>query len=138
MGDSYTIETELGHRVYLVDIGNSIRVRSYGGRKRKREGTEREERGGRGRDSSEEGLTERGEKRDREYISNSLAFVQPKVSIHSDVFHAYIPSPFIQSSILCADGASNLNCGRENKPVVDYEQQPPGFPEIIWESGKWV
>lgn len=108
------------------------------GKEKKRGNKEREERGGRGRDSSEVGLTERREKRDREYISNSLAFVQPEVSIPSDIFHVYIPSPLIQSSILCEDGASNLNYRRENKPVVDYEQQPPAFPEIIWESGKWV
>lgn len=58
------------------------------------------------------------EKERKNTFQNSLAFVQPEVSIHYDVFHAYIPPPFIQSSILCAVGESNLNYGRENKPVV--------------------
>lgn len=62
-GDSYTMETGLVHRVYLVGIGNSIRVRSYGGEGRRER--EQRKRRGRGRDSSEEGLTKREKERER-------------------------------------------------------------------------
>lgn len=125
-GDSYTMETGLVHRVYLVGIGNSIRVRSYGGEGR-REREQRKRRGERQRlfrrRTDKEGKRER-----KNTFQNSLAFVQPEVSIHSD-----IPPLFVQSSISCAVGASNLNY----RSKLYYEQQPPAFPEIIcpWQVG---
>lgn len=56
--DRYTMQKELGYRIYLVGIGNSTRPRDYGGEKRRggREGgTEKEkrERRVRGREEAE-------------------------------------------------------------------------------------